>query len=379
MSVAKVKRGKGHVWKVRYRDHSGGERAETYDLRVDADSRDAAIRQAKQRREPIPARGRGGNGQTFEDFARYEWWPQHVVGRRLAPKTQEWYGYLLDTHVVPHIGPDALAYIDVPRVLEVRADLAADDVGDYTSARALKLLRQVLGHAVAVGRLPYNPADVLRGRGALPSQARTTDVRPMAPEATEALRAKLLGRRTNGLRDATLVSVMAYAGLRPQEALALTWEHVGRDFLRVEHANKGGVIGRTKTSERRTVKPIIPALRDDLKAWRAACPDSSAGALVFGDEDGEPWSKTHYGNWRSRAFRPYVAKGFTPYSLRHGFASLLIRQGEDVATVADLMGNSPTMTTQHYTHVFKEYKGRRRETMATVVRKARSKLRAAGT
>ena len=38
------------------------------------------------------------------------------------------------------------------------------------------------------------------------------------------MRAKL--RAQNRMRDATLVCVLAYAGLRPGEALALEWRHV---------------------------------------------------------------------------------------------------------------------------------------------------------
>jgi hypothetical protein len=117
-----VDAGRKDGWKVRYRDHAGNARSDTFDLKADADARDAAIRQAKQRNEPIPALGRGGNRQTFEAFARDEWWPQYVQGRRLASKTQDTYAWLLDAHVIPRIGADALVYIDVERIFEVRGN-----------------------------------------------------------------------------------------------------------------------------------------------------------------------------------------------------------------------------------------------------------------
>lgn len=146
MSVTKLSKG----YKVRYRDHAGNAKAETYDKKADADARDAAIRQAKQRKEPIPPRGRGVAGQTFERFALDEWWVQDVVGRRLTPKTQDGYAQFIDKHLIPRVGGEALAFIDVDRVIALRAELAADGVPDYTSARVLKLFRQILGDGVSM-------------------------------------------------------------------------------------------------------------------------------------------------------------------------------------------------------------------------------------
>lgn len=392
MSVDPITRTNGkRAWKVRYRDHSGKARSETYDLKADADARDAAIRQAKQRREPIPGRGRGRSGQTFEAFARDEWWPEDIIGRRLAPKTQQGYAELLDGYLIPRVGDDALVFIDVQRVIELRAQLASDGVPDYTSARALKLFRQILEFATLKGRLPFNPAQVLSGKKALPSQKRTTDVRPIAPEVTEALRANIL---TSGSpfkqRDAVLVSLLAYAGLRPEEALALRWENVKKDSIRVEHANADGVIGRTKTEQRRTVKPIIPALRDDLDAWRGRLVEQKKperhrkvigapkpGDLVIAQPGGSAWTTADYGNFRARVFKKQLPDDAPAsarvYDLRHGYASLLIREGLDLATVARRMGNSPTTTTQHYTHVFEEYEDEKSKPMAATVAAARRK------
>lgn len=372
MSVEAIKRNRGRVWRVRYRDHANKPRTETFDKKADADARDAAIRQAKQAKEPIPALGRGGSRQTFAQFAQNEWWPQDVIGRRLSRATREQYGNFLDVHLIPRIGDEPLAYIDVARVIELRAELAKDKVPDYTAARSLKLLRQILAFAVNLGKIPHNPADVLRSRGALPPQTRSTDIRPMSPEDTEALRRALLARKPHGLRDATLVSVLAYAGLRPGEALALTWEHIGRDSIRVENANKDGVIGRTKTSERRTVPKLIGPLTSDLQKWRKAL-GNPASALVFPDDGGKAWTRWIYANWRRRSFKPNVPPKARPYNLRHGYASLLAREGLDIAEIAHRMGHSPTMTTTHYLHVFEKYRDQPNEPMEAVVNAARKR------
>ena len=71
-------------------------------------------------------------------------------------------------------------------------------------------------------------------------------------------------------RDATIVSVLYYAGLRPGEMLALNWADVEQGHLSVTKALSLGQVKSTKTGKGRRV-PMIPALRSDLLQWRFAC------------------------------------------------------------------------------------------------------------
>jgi integrase len=126
-----------------------------------------------------------------------------------------------------------------------------------------------------------NPARIVRKvkRGA------RREVRPLAPATVEKLRA---GSRE---RDATLIAVLAYAGRRPQEALALCWGHVRDRTLLVERAVSLGELKDTKTRAHRTVRLLAP-LHDDLRAWRQACGQPVDGTLVFPSASGRPWTKT---------------------------------------------------------------------------------------
>jgi integrase len=366
------KSGKGRAYKVRYRDHANKEKSETFEVKTDAETRDTSIRQAKQRREPIPRRGRGDAGETFETFAHEVWWPQHVEANKMVTKTQERYATFLDKHLIPRIGEDAIAYIDVPRVLEIKAQLVVDKVPDYTAARTLKLLRQILTFGVLSGKLTQNPADILGHRGMLPSQKRQTDIRPLWPDETEAIRKAMLARQTpHALRDATLVSVLAYAGLRPGEALGLTWENIGTDSIRVERAVSGGMLRPTKTGNRRTVPKLIKPLMSDLAAWRNASKRTAAKALVFPGDDGEPWSVTANGNWRERAWKVCAPEANVIYDLRHGYSLLLAREGVDDRDAAKRMGHSTTMHAQHYDGFIESLRGQPKKSMLAVVKKAR--------
>lgn len=116
------------------------------------------------------------------------------------------------------------------------------------------------------------------------------------------MRERLIDRGQD--RNATIVSVFAYAGLRPGEMLGLTWEHVRSKTLLIEQAVSHGQPKETKTSAVRSVK-ILPALREDLGAWREIAPQPPRG-LVF------PSKANPEGPWRHEAYKSWIRKGFKP-------------------------------------------------------------------
>jgi integrase len=158
-------------------------------------------------------------------------------------------------------------------------------------------------------------------------------------------------------RDAAQVSVLAYAGLRPGEALALPWGSVGERLLLIEQSASMGHLTETKTGAVRTVRLLAPVI-DDLAALRAMVADPAPERLVFSDQAGAIWTESQWRNWRRRVFKPAAlgagAGGARPYDLRHSFVSLLIAEGRNVIDVPRQAGHSPTMTLQTYGHVFDE-------------------------
>jgi integrase len=361
MSVTENARGKHEVY---YRV-GGKQRKETYTRKLDATKRDTEIKLAIERGEPIPKRGRGDAKETFEKFAREGWWPAEVAGKKLSLKTQERYAEWLDKHLIPRIGDEPLTHIDVPTCLAVRSGLAKDKVPDYTAARTLKLLRQILHHAVLSGKLTQNPADIFSRPKMLPPQKRKGDVVPIWPDDTERMRAAILASKSPyALRDATLISVLAYAGLRPIEAHRLTWGCVQAKQLRV--------VESTKTGKSRNVPKLIKPLRDDLAAWKKACADTSDSALVFPGDGGKEFTKTARGNWRGRVFQPHAPTGTAPYSFRHGYSLLLAREGVDDGDAARRMGHSKTMHSTHYDGFIEALREESRQTMEAVVKAART-------
>ena len=102
--------------------------------------------------------------------------------------------------------------------------------------------------------------------------------------------------------------MLAYAGLRPQEALALEWRHVRERTLLVERALSDGQLKALKNRRQpRTVELLAPLI-DDLAAWRRAHDSPSATAPVFPAHSGEFWRETDWRNWRKRIYRPVARR-----------------------------------------------------------------------
>ena len=173
--------------------------------------------------------------------------------------------------------------------------------------------------------------------------------------AIEKIRAYLLH---HGLHlDATLVAVLAYAGLRPGEAIGLRWHDVGARTLLVERSVAFGQLKTTKTGKTRSVK-LLPPLIETLDAWHNQTPRNAPTDLVFPSPDGSPWNADRARNWRKHTFRDAATAAGVPnarpYDLRHSWVSLLIAEGATVVEVARQAGHAPTVTLDTYAHLFDE-------------------------
>jgi hypothetical protein len=170
------------------------------------------------------------------------------------------------------------------------------------------------------------------------------------------------------------VSVLAYAGLRPQEALGLPWSNVRGRTLLIDRAQSDEGLKNTKTGGTRSVRLLAP-LAADLAAWRLASGPLIGEALVFPTASGELWRDHDWANWRRRVFDPLAAavgvSGMRPYDLRHAFCLLLIGEGMSVVEVARQAGHAPTMTLATYAHVIADLEGGERVPAEASIRAAR--------
>ena len=277
---------------------------------------------------------------------------------RLQRATIKEYERVFRVRLAPRFGALPLDAIKPRMVSQWRAELVAAKTGPEAIRRAMTLLQAMYSVAIEWGEASANPVAVVRK----PRQGRRRAVHPLTPEDVERLRVEL--GRDGDLRSTTLVSVLAYAGLRPGEALGLELRHIRERTILVEQAVSNGELKVQKTGRIYRTVDLVGPLAADVAAWCAHASINDADALLFPRSDGTPWRTDDWNNWRNRRFFPCAkAAGLgrpRPYDLRHSFASLLIReQRTSIVELADQLGHAPTMTLNTYAHVFAEH---RRET-----------------
>jgi len=332
-------------YEVRWRE-GGRYRSKTFTRKGDASAFEAMIERARQTGGLVDLdRGK----ETLREF-KERWWRDYVTPN-LARTTRDNYSHVWKMHIDRKLGGTRLREIGPARVERFRAELEKDGVGVATVRKALVILQGILSAAVRWERIDRNPVREVRK----PPQRRSRLVRPFSPHAVEGMRARFL--RDERERDVALLCLLAYAGLRPSESLALRSRDIGRWSLRVERALSNGVEKSTKTGKIRTVRLLGP-LADDLEAWRDRAGKPKLDSFLFTKADGSAWTDFDWRNWRRRIFEPAAEsvglESARPYDLRHSFASLLIHSGQSVVEVARQMGNSPEVTLSTYAHVFDE-------------------------
>ncbi len=229
-------------WRVRWRQ-GGRYRSQTFDRKGDAVTFGAELR----RRQQLGTLTSMDMGRvTLGEYVLDTWCEAYAS--QLSPKTWMHYRQLLNKHILPSLGPYELRSIRPETIARWQAERLAPGHGRVSVRYALTLLGAILQRAFESGLIQSNPARAVR-KASLP---RRTEVRPLAPATIERMRA------ASSPRDATLISVLAYAGLRPGEALALQWRDIREQTVLVERAISLGEEKDTKTAAHRTVCPQLP-------------------------------------------------------------------------------------------------------------------------
>jgi len=357
MSVAKVQGKSGSKWEVRWRE-GRSHRKRTFARKADAQEFEAHVKRAKQR----GALGAIAKSDLTLDELAVEWFAESVVPT-LAVATQKSYSGVYHRHIQPTFGDLRLAEINVRRIDRYKADLLAV-VGTQTVRLALTVLQSMLQKAVEWGYIEINPVRSVSKRLGVKAKP----VNAIGPVGVEAMRRCVMSRDrrpTENLRDATFISMLAYAGLRPSELLALRWGKIGENTILVDCSASFGQEKGTKTGQSRSVDLVKP-LKRDLAEWRLA--SGSTGGL---------WNEDAYRNWRKRVFRPAATEaginGSRPYAFRHGFVSLLLHAGLSVAEVSHQAGHGPDVTLKTYAHVIAEMKGMPHQPVQDAINDARLK------
>lgn len=365
------------TYSLRYYDAAGNRRRKTCATREEADFERARIVLEQSRGGVIPAASSAAvpepeaSGVTIAEF-----WQSWIADARvrLQRQTVKEYERVFRTRLESRFGHLPLDALKPRMVSQWRAELVGAGTGPEAIRRAMTLLQAMYSVAIEWGEASTNPVSVVRK----PRQGRRRAVTPIAPEGVERLRVELA--RGGDLRSPTLVSVLAYAGLRPGEALGLERRHIRERTILVEQAVSDGDLKVQKTGRNYRTVDLLGPLASDLEVWLDQAGIREPDALIFGRPDGSAWMTDDWNNWRNRRFFPCADRAGLghprPYDLRHSFASLLIReQRTSIVELADQLGHAPTMTLNTYAHVFAEHRREEPADIGDWIERARAEAR----
>lgn len=264
--------------------------------------------------------------------AAEDWW----LSRRhsVTPATSAAQKSYLEKRILPYFNGYRLCDVGPKALEEFRLALVREEVGAPTQRKILFLIHGIFSHAKRMGYMTYNPVEVIEKPGAY----RQRLVQPFPPEKIEAVRGYFLEERD--LESATLVSVLAYAGPRPEEAHRLLgWGDIGQT----------SIIFRASKTEKDRVTRLLEPLAADLREFRG---HKTELGPVFG------WSSDQFHNWRRRGFKRATkaagVEGTRPYDLRHAFATLLAAEGHGLDYLARQLGNTIPTCERWYRHLIED-------------------------
>lgn len=278
---------------------------------------------------------------------RFEPWAQARFERNV-PKT--WFWYRTAMRAILKYKPLASASLDEissERISEFAAHRQSLKMQVSSVNNTLRALRRMLRLAVEWGALEVSPQIKM-----LPGERHRERV--VTPEEES----RYLAAASEPL--ASIASVLADTGMRPEECFRLRWESV--TWVNGRHGTLFVVHGKTAAARR--VLPMTPRVRSILKGrWERA------------GKPGEGWiwpAPTRSGHVEVSSLRKQHAKAFelvakeaaknnvkpvrpfVLYSLRHTFLTRLGESGCDVWTLARIAGHSQIGISSRYVHPSEE-------------------------
>ncbi|MBN2735462.1 MAG: tyrosine recombinase XerD [Spirochaetales bacterium] len=280
----------------------------------------------------------------FPLYTEYEY--HLVLGLKLAATTVE--TYLGETRsFLEHMesrGLKTLAEITRKDCINYVVERNLAGLSSRTSAKIISSLRSFFKFAMEKEWLEVNPLEQVE----LPKVSRNIP-KVFSLEQIDSLLDQIDTSNSGGIRDRSILELIYSCGLRVSEALGLEMNHLFLDQKLIKVLGKG-------SKER-----IIP-LGDAAVYWLKKYIAESRPVLLKGilknsalflNQRGKALSRK--GLWkRYKDLLSLHSLDGKLHTLRHSFATHLLKGGADLRSVQELLGHADISTTQIYTHVEEE-------------------------
>jgi integrase/recombinase XerD len=239
------------------------------------------------------------------------------------------------------------------------ADVGASDISAFvddldergyarsTRARKIAALKSMFRFLREEGLVEDNPTEALRS----PRSGRTLP-KALSIEQIDLMMAAIYEDETpEGIRDAAMLEVLYAAGLRVSELVGLDIRDVDLEAGSIRCVGKG--------SKERVVPVHAQALESVntyLDTVRPVYERQSNAQALFLNRNGR--RLTRQGFWlrlKRIARAAGIPEDITPHTLRHSFATHMLRGGASLRHVQEMLGHASIATTQIYTHLTSEH------------------------
>lgn len=293
---------------------------------------------------------------VWQDF--YESFDALVASGDRSARTLALYKQRWNSHIDKRLGKKPVQSIKASDISALLAHLREEKKASWTVNGVFVVLSSILTHAMTRGFISESPVRRL-AKSEKPRPRNKTEARVLTPDEVEALVAS-----APKLYKAA-VATLAYTGMRASEVLGLTWEDINYEAQEINvrfQLSRASVTMRAeriplKTDGSRRDIVLLPRLGEILKEHQKGSPDEPVFVLrrpsdfVFQTGTGGPIG---YHNLQQRGVRKAAeAAGLdrdglprlSCHSMRHTYASFLIRSGLDVYSVSRQLGHSKASTT----------------------------------
>jgi len=276
------------------------------------------------------------------------WWARHVDTDAVQLRTRRDYATQWSLRIGPFLGHRPVAKLTPAMIADWKDWMLAQGTGARSANKSLDTLKSLVrwgrSEGLATNR---NIDDVHRLRAPKPKPAN-----PYTPAEVERIVAGC-----KHLRDATMLSVAAYTGLRWSEYRGLRWSDIDLDaaqpFVRLVRSVDGDRTMKSTKSEMERTVPILSPGVDALRRWREVAPDTE---LVFCNRDGNVIASDWYRE-RCNAIREACGIHFDPHELRDTYASILIAAGVGELELTLWLGHASVETIRRrYAKLFESRK-----------------------
>lgn len=350
-SISKLASGK---WRARYYDAAGKQHAKHFTRKVDGQRwLDEVTASVVTGTYVAP---RAGN-ITFKEYAE-----QWRASQPYRPSTAEVVRIALVNRVYPLVGDVPLAAF-TPDTVQRMVKALENSFAPSTVEVTYSYVSTVFKAAVASRRIASTPCVGIK----LPERAKKKVV-PLSVDEVFAVSDAMPERYR------AMVLLAAGTGMRQGEIFGLTTDRVrflqrrivvDRQLRGVEDGQPIFGPPKTPTSDREVPLPQIVA--DALAAHLEAFPAGESG-LIFTTAKGEPLRKSSVWSAWKQATKAAGVEGEGMHSLRHHYASLLIKHGESVKVVQERLGHkSAQETLDTYSHLWPDSDERTREAVDSLL------------